>query len=121
MLDIAQTRLAKKHVSLLAADAEKINFSMKCDLITSNACFQWFHDFARFIMLFSTYLVQGGIMSFSTFGPETLWEVASVIKEVIGDDLPLPAQSFIDKKRILTILEEQGFNQVCLHEEKKED
>ncbi|MGA1868486.1 MAG: methyltransferase domain-containing protein [bacterium] len=121
MLDIAQKRLAQKRVSLFAADAENIYFSMKCDLITSNACFQWLHDFERFIMVFGSYLAEGGIMSFSTFGPETLWEVASIIKEVMGDDLPLPAHSFIDKKRILSILAERGFNRVCFQEEIKEE
>ena len=55
----------------------------KLDLILSNATFQWLHDFDGFLARLKTALKPGGLLAFSTFGPENCRE----IREVTGNSL----------------------------------
>jgi len=48
----------------------------KFDLIISNATFQWFDHLGNALKKFSNWLKPGGIMAFSTFGPENIKELA---------------------------------------------
>ena len=48
----------------------------KFDLIISNATFQWFDHLGDALKKFSNWLKPGGIMAFSTFGPENIKELA---------------------------------------------
>ncbi len=48
----------------------------KFDLIISNATFQWLDHLGDALKKFSNWLKPGGIMAFSTFGPENIKELA---------------------------------------------
>ena len=53
------------------------------DLVLSNATFQWLHDFDGFMARLKTLLKPGGLLAFSTFGPENCRE----IRELTGNSL----------------------------------
>ncbi len=54
------------------------------DLVLSNATFQWLHDFDGFVARLKERLKPGGLLAFSTFGPENCRE----IRELTGNSLP---------------------------------
>ena len=73
-------------INFIAADIEKAveNSDKKYDLIISNAAFQWVENLESFIELLVSKLNDGGILLFSTFGPENFREV----NFVLGKTLP---------------------------------
>ncbi|MHC4220939.1 MAG: methyltransferase domain-containing protein, partial [Planctomycetota bacterium] len=44
MINVAKDKLAHSNIDFLIADGQKIALDEKFDLITSNACFQWFDN-----------------------------------------------------------------------------
>ena len=73
-------------INFIPADIEKAveNSDKKYDLIISNAAFQWVENLKSFIKLLVSKLNDGGILLFSTFGPENFREV----NFVLGKTLP---------------------------------
>ena len=73
-------------INFIPADIEKAveNSDKKYDLIISNAAFQWVENLESFIKLLISKLNEGGILLFSTFGPENFREV----NFVLGKTLP---------------------------------
>ena len=73
-------------INFIPADIEKAveNSDKKYDLIISNAAFQWVENLESFIELLVSKLNDGGILLFSTFGPENFREV----NFVLGKTLP---------------------------------
>lgn len=73
-------------INFIPADIEKAveNSDKKYDLIISNAVFQWVENLESFIKLLVSKLNDGGILLFSTFGPENFREV----NFVLGKTLP---------------------------------
>jgi malonyl-CoA O-methyltransferase len=61
----------------IPGDIETIEYPQKnFDLIISNATFQWLDHLGDALKKFSGWLKPGGIMAFSTFGPENIKELA---------------------------------------------
>lgn len=75
MVEVASRKLQKHEVEFNVADAENINFRKKFDLITSNACFQWFEDLKGTLGNYVNYLNINGCILFSIFGPRTFKEL----------------------------------------------
>ncbi len=48
------------------------------DLLISNATFQWLNDLRIFLSKIHRYLKTGGILAFSTFGPQNLYEIRAL-------------------------------------------
>ena len=73
-------------INFIPADIEKAveNSDKKYDLIISNAVFQWVENLESFIKLLISKLNDGGVLLFSTFGPENFREV----NFVLGKTLP---------------------------------
>lgn len=73
-------------INFIPADIEKAveKSDKKYDLIISNAAFQWVENLESFIKLLISKLNEGGILLFSTFGPENFREV----NFVLGKTLP---------------------------------
>lgn len=73
-------------INFIPADIEKAveNSDKKYDLIISNAVFQWVENLETFIKLLVSKLNDGGVLLFSTFGPENFREV----NFVLGKTLP---------------------------------
>lgn len=75
------------------ADAEELP-AVRCDLVTSNAAFQWFRDLPRAISRFARMLESGGLLSFSFFGPGTFVELEDAVRAVVGDGARVAASGF---------------------------
>ena len=77
-----------------------MSLKQSCDLIVSNAVFQWFVDFKKALLHIKTNLKQGGTLCFSTFLSGTCVELES---------LGLPCIKYLTEQELLSILEECGF------------
>ena len=65
----------------VAADGEDLSWIRgKFDLIVSNATFQWFLNPRKAFVQMAGRLTPGGILAFTTFGPETMAEVFTAAK-----------------------------------------
>lgn len=64
-------------INFVHADIEEVikNSQNKYDLIISNATFQWIENFEEFLYSLLSKLNTGGILLFSTFGPENFHEI----------------------------------------------
>ncbi|HCL57191.1 MAG TPA: malonyl-[acyl-carrier protein] O-methyltransferase BioC [Spirochaetia bacterium] len=65
-------------IEFLAGDAEKLDLEEKFDFIISNAVFQWLDNLKYFLERMADWLAPGGILAFTTFGPENFHEIASI-------------------------------------------
>ena len=83
------------NIDFIADDIELAvkNSDKKYDLIISNAAFQWVENLESFINLLVSKLNKGGILLFSTFGPENFREV----NFVLGKTLPYYSVNELDE------------------------
>ncbi len=83
-------------VNFLCADGEQFLYDpyTSFDLITSNACFQWFEDIETAIHNMAHALSPFGKISCSMFGPQTLRELSQGLTEVLNQPFSIPAASF---------------------------
>mgnify|MGYP001816147858 FL=1 len=71
--------------SCLCADLEQLPLTDRCvDLIYSNAALQWSNDLDRAFGEFLRVLRPGGLLMFTTFGPDTLKELRAAWSQVDG-------------------------------------
>jgi malonyl-CoA O-methyltransferase len=103
MISVAQDKLKEKGVEFLVADAEDLNLSQEFDLITSNACFQWFEYLEKALLRYKALLSEKGAISFSIFGPQTFFELNSSIKAVLGKTA-IAVDGFMAKENVEKIL-----------------
>lgn len=103
MIEIAAKKLKNEGVKFIVADAEKISLNEKFDLITSNACFQWFEDLERALALYKNLLKKGGRIAFSIFGPLTFWELDTALK-CCAKKISASSSNFIGKEKLEVIL-----------------
>ena len=65
--------------SFRAGDIERIELPTAAfDLVASNAVFHWLDDPAGLFERLAVALREGGLLAFTTFGPDNLCEVAAV-------------------------------------------
>lgn len=91
-------------INFIPADIEKAveNSDKKYDLIISNAVFQWVENLESFIKLLVSKLNDGGVLLFSTFGPENFREVNFVLGKTLPYYSANELQEFIkDYKNIV--------------------
>lgn len=119
MVEIASEKLKNKGVEFIVQDAENFNLSSRFDLITSNACFQWFDNLEKALIKYKQWLNQGGIISFSTFGPETFYELNDALKDV-SINAEIQADGFMPIATIKRILLE-NFKEVRIEEIRHEE
>jgi malonyl-CoA O-methyltransferase len=105
MVNLARGKFPEGDVHFKVADGEQTVFNGRFDLITSNASFQWFEDLEKAIAIFSRVLVDGGMLCFSMYGPETFRE----FKEVLGAhfrrrSVDLSSSGFASRSRMENIL-----------------
>lgn len=76
-------------VKRVCADVSKLPFADQCvDVIFSSLCLQWLDDLPAALVEFRRVLRPGGLLLFSTFGPDTLLELREAY-ESIGEVPPL--------------------------------
>ena len=103
MIDVARDKPQNKGVEFIIGDAENISFQGRFDLITSNACFQWFQSMESSLIKYQDWLADDGVFCFSMFGPRTFDELNKIIIEGLVNR-PVPAADFIDQDKIKEIL-----------------
>ena len=119
MINIAKKKKMKQ-VEYLEGDAEKLELTGNFDLITSNACMQWFGDFDGFVKrLINKNIKQSGTFCFSMYGPETYVELKKVLKEVYGQDINISSDEFLGVAEIKAVLEKY-FDDIVFQEKKFE-
>jgi len=92
------------------------------DLIIANASFQWFTRPAATLAAYYRSLAPGGILSFSTLGPETFRELAGALTQAaaslkLANTPRIPAQDFGDRDRWADCLSRAGFSHLKLARE----
>ena len=100
-------------VSWLVADGET-SLRGSFDLIIANATFQWFTRPGETLAAYYRSLAPGGVLAFSTLGPQTFQELAeSLDRAARGLNLPatppIPAQGFGDRETWSHRLHGAGF------------
>jgi malonyl-CoA O-methyltransferase len=92
MLEVAAQKLGDG-IDFVAADGETSRTPQTFDLITSNACFQWFDSLQTALSNCAVSLRKDGLILFSAFGPATYQELAACLG-------PVSASAFLDADRI---------------------
>jgi len=114
MIEVAGDKLRNKGIEFMVADAENMDLNEEFDLITSNACFQWFEDLERTLLRYRDLLRKNGVILFSTFGPFTFWELNSALRSVLKDN-SIAADGFIPAGKAESILRD-NFKEVTIKE-----
>ena len=84
------------------------------DVLFSNLCLQWVEDLDAVFAGFRRILKPHGLLLFSTFGPDTLWELRESFAQ--GDDAP-HVSPFADIAGVGDALVRAGFQQPVLERE----
>lgn len=99
--DCAPFHTGRLHTVFVAGDAETLDWGDTAfDLICSNAVFQWFADLPAFLRKSKKILSPGGMLAFTSFGPENLRE----LKQLTGHGL-----DYYPPERLAEILVSCGF------------
>jgi malonyl-CoA O-methyltransferase len=122
LVDAARRRLGPEaEVAWLVADGENL-LRGEYDLIIANATFQWFTRPGETLAALYRNLAPGGVLAFSTLGPQTFRELAGALKRAVRSlnlpaPPPIPAQGFGDQETWSHGLYGAGFPQVRLARE----
>jgi malonyl-CoA O-methyltransferase len=93
--------------AFVCADINALPFDgVVCDLVWSNLALQWVNDLPRAFAEFRRVLKVGGLLSFTTFGPDTLREVRAAFA---GIDGKTHTNRFVDMHDIGDMLVHAGF------------
>jgi malonyl-CoA O-methyltransferase len=93
--------------AFVCADINRLPFAgVACDLVWSNLALQWVNDLPRAFGEFRRVLKVGGLLSFTTFGPDTLRELRSAFA---GLDGHTHTNRFVDMHDIGDMLVHAGF------------
>ncbi len=97
----------KQHVNALCGDIEQLPLANGVvDMVWSNLALQWMNDPDKAFGEFYRVLAPGGLLMFSTFGPDTLKELRAAYA---GVDKHTHVSRFIDLHDIGDILVKRGF------------
>lgn len=113
MIGVALGKLKDKRIKFITADAEERDSGADFDLVTSNACFQWFADLEAAFIKYHKCLSAGGMLSFSIFGPYTFEELNICLGYLLRKSVS--AESFIAKEKIEKMLK-KNFSRVKIRE-----
>lgn len=96
MIEEAKRKFAEQRVNFYLADGENLPASIAgpFDLVTANSVFHWFDDLAGALASYKGLLGPEGSILFSAFGPETLWELKSILEDAFGCKIFIPAIAF---------------------------
>jgi malonyl-CoA O-methyltransferase len=119
MISLARNKLKNQEIEFIVSDAEHFSTGEDYDLITSNACFQWFSGLEAVLREYLKLLQKKGAIYFSIFGPQTFSELNIALNCLLVDE-PIAAQGFYDKSRLEAILKENfksvQISEICYQE-----
>ena len=108
-------RRSSSPLALVAADAEALPFAGGCaDLLVSNLMLQWCPQLDTALSEFRRVLAPGGLLMFTTFGPDTLKELRAAWAEV---DAHTHVNAFIDMHDVGDALMRVGFSEPVMDAE----
>ena len=116
MIRIAGNKLRDEKTEFLVADAEAVDLSERFDLITSNACFQWFENLEGTLFKYKNLLNKNGLILFSVFGPSTFYELNASLKEIFEEGNLISSCGFLEKSRLSAILK-RHFKGIAIEEQ----
>jgi len=104
MVRVAKRGTDDPRARFAVADAEEIATG-SCDIVTSNAAFQWFLHLPRTLERMASLLSDGGMLTFSFFGRETYAELdaalrASALPRGAHGGSRIAAASFLSREEI---------------------
>lgn len=107
--------LGPRRQAFVCGDAESLPFAAACaDLVVSNLTLQWCNDLDRTLTGFRRVLRPGGLLMFTTFGPDTLKELRASWQAVDGFN---HVNAFIDMHDIGDALLRAGFGEAVMDRE----
>lgn len=116
MIHKAMSKLNDCKIKFVTADAETMSLNESCDLITSNACFQWLENFQSDMANYNNLLAEDGTILFSMFGPSTFHQLSKSLAQFYRQDIHIASQSFIDRDTLTAVLA-NSFNCVSITEQ----
>jgi malonyl-CoA O-methyltransferase len=112
MLHVARARSGSQRIDAVLGDAHALPFADGTfDLLHANLCLQWCDEPPRVLREFRRVVEPGGMILFSTFGPDTLMELRVAFAEVDGEP---HVSRFADMHVIGDALVAQGFRDPVL-------
>jgi malonyl-CoA O-methyltransferase len=106
---------AKRSVRI-CADAAALPFAPESiDLLFSSLCLQWLDDLPTALAGFRRVLRPGGLLLFSTFGPDTLGELRDAFAAADAGD---PVSRFAPMQAVGDALQSAGFRDPVLHRDR---
>jgi len=119
MLEQARGKFRKGEIEFNLADAENLSLNRNFDLITSNACFQWFGNLNTALRGYANLLDSEGQILFSIFGPGTFKELNESLR-ALNPGVSANAKNFITRDRLRLFLK-NSFKEIevdeCNYEE----
>lgn len=103
MITLASQKIKDKRIEFITADAEIFPFFEEFDLITSNACLQWFDNPQAALIKYKNLLKPESLLLFSIFGPATFWELDTILKYIL-QDVSVSAKNFITQEKLQEVL-----------------
>ena len=116
MIEVASGKIKDIGVEFVVEDAETIDLAGRFDLVTSNACFQWFEDLDAALTRYKKLLKDGGIILFSIFGPATFHELNTSLG-CLFEGVSVGAGDFVGRGEIEDFLN-KNFKKVRIREAK---
>lgn len=109
-------RPLQRSVQPVCADVAALPFvDDSADLMFSSLCLQWVADLPRALSGFRRVLRPGGLLLFSTFGPETLGELRDAFAQA---DAGNPVTPFAQIQQVGDALQAAGFRDPVLHRDR---
>ena len=105
MIEIAKKKLKDENIEFVVADAERISFEKKFDLISSNSSLHWFENLGQTLSKYKELLNKKGFVLFSTFGPLTFFELNRALSRLYGRRVAISSHGFAGKREIEGMLE----------------
>ncbi len=109
-------RPTRRAVQPICADVAELPFvDGSADLLFSSLCLQWIADLPRALTGFRRVLRPGGLLLFSTFGPDTLGELRDAFQLADAGD---PVTPFAHIQQVGDSLQAAGFRDPVLHRDR---
>ena len=109
-------RPRRRAVQPICADVAALPFvDGSADLLFSSLCLQWITDLPRALTGFRRVLRPGGLLLFSTFGPDTLGELRAAFAQADAGD---PITPFAQIQQVGDALQAAGFRDPVLHRDR---
>ena len=121
MLRLAQPRgawwkLSMRRTACICADVSALPFAdASIDVVFSSLCLQWVDDLPAALAGFRRVLRPGGLLLFSTFGPDTLHELRDAFAAADAGD---PVSRFAPIQAVGDALQAAGFRDPVLHRDR---